>query len=216
MADEVDVVLVVVTWNSVGVLGGLVDSVAGAMPDLTWHVVIVDNASSDNTPEISRGLCPGATLIQLGRNAGYAAGINAGFNAARPGRAFVVVNPDVRFDKGCITTLVEELADPSIGIAVPNVRDAHGRLSFSLHRDATVRRALGDALLGGGRAGRFEALGEAVTRPDSYWASRDVDWASGAVMALSPACVAEVGAWDESFWLYSEETDYCPCRPPRG
>ena len=191
------------------VLGGLLESLASATSDLSWHVIIVDNSSSDNTLEVARELIPDATVIQLGKNAGYAAAINAGIRAGAPNRAIVVANPDVRLDAGCVKTLVDALADPTIGIAVPNLRDATGTLTFSLHRDPTVGRALGDALLGGGRAGRFEALGEAVTRPERYRAARDVDWASGAIMALSTACVDAVGPWDESFWLYSEETDYC-------
>ena len=65
------------------------------------------------------------------------------------------MNPDVRFDKGCIRALVEVLADPTIGIAVPNLRNVDGRLAFSLRRDPTVLRAFGDTVLGGGRAGAF-------------------------------------------------------------
>ena len=209
MDEDVDVLFVVVTWNSAPVLGGLLESLAAATSDLSWRVIIVDNSSSDNTLEVARELIPKATVIQLGKNAGYAAAINAGIHAGAPNRAIVVANPDVRLDAGCVRALVAALADPTIGIAVPNLRDATGTLTFSLHRDPTVGRALGDALLGGGRAGRFEALGEAVTRPERYRAARDVDWASGAIMALSTACVDAVGPWDESFWLYSEETDYC-------
>jgi GT2 family glycosyltransferase len=209
MAEDVDVVLVVVTWNSSAVIAGLLESLSAAMLDLSWRVVVADNASSDDTVALAQGLIPDATVIDLGRNAGYSAAINAGLRVSKPNKAFVVVNPDVRFDEGCVKTLVEALADPTVGIAVPNLRDAAGRLAFTLHRDPTVGRAFGDALLGGGRAGRYDALGEAVMRPERYRDGRDVDWASGAIMALSPACVEAVGEWDESFWLYSEETDYC-------
>jgi GT2 family glycosyltransferase len=210
MSDgEVDVVVIAVTWNSSEVIAGLIDSVPGAMCELSWSLVVVDNASSDATLEIVATSAPDATVLQLGRNAGYAAGINAGLRGQGARKAVLVVNPDVRLDRGCVRTLVEALTDPTVGVAVPSLRDASGRLTFSQHRDPTVFRALGDALLGGGRAGRLEALGETVTRPESYASSIDVDWASGAVMALSTSCVEAVGNWDESFWLYSEETDYC-------
>jgi|SRR5271165_1544372 len=209
MHNDVDVVVIVVTWNSAAVIPGLLDSLPEAMGELSWSVVIADNSSSDDTLEIASALASDATVVELGRNGGYAAGINAGLRAAQAKKALVVVNPDVRFDPGCVEILVEELGNPTVGIAVPSLRDAGGRLALSLRRDATVRRALGEAVLGGGRAGRFESLGEVLTLPDSYRHSRDVDWASGAVMALSPACVAVVGDWDESFWLYSEETEYC-------
>jgi glycosyltransferase involved in cell wall biosynthesis len=68
---------------------------------------------------------------------------------------------------------------------------------------------LAEALLGGPRAGRFRALGETLTDPGDYERLRDVAWASGAVLYVLRSCADAVGDWDESFFLYSEETDFC-------
>lgn len=189
-----------------GDLPNFLESLPEAMGHLSWRLIVADNGTSEDTLEIAVASAPDATVIEIGRNAGYAAGINVGLLQASAGKAVVVVNPDVRFDPGCIETLAGELAEPTVGIAAPKLRDATGQLAFSLRRDATVRRALGEALLGGGRAGRFDALGDVLTNPESYRTSRDVDWASGALTGL---CGRGWCAWDESFWLYSEETEYC-------
>jgi GT2 family glycosyltransferase len=70
-----------------------------------------------------------------------------------------------------------------------------------------VGRALGEAVLGG-RAGRFAPLGETVLDDAAYQREGAVDWATGAVMLMSAACLRACGPWDESFFLYSEETEY--------
>ena len=54
-----------------------------------------------------------------------------------------------------------------------------------------------------------------MTRVAPYARAADVDWASGAVMAISHDCAERVGRWDESMWLYSEETDFCLLRPAK-
>jgi GT2 family glycosyltransferase len=179
------------------------------MGDLTWQLVLADNGSQDSTVEIAHLLNPDARLVQLALNAGYAAGINAAVDAAEPGGDLLVSNPDIRLDAGSGTLLLEALREPRVGIAVPQLRDAAGRLVFSIRRDATVMRALGEALLGGNRAGRWAPFGETVTRAEPYSRPADVDWASGAIMAISGECAERVGRWDETMWLYSEETDYC-------
>ena len=61
---------------------------------------------------------------------------------------------------------------------------------------------------GGRRAGRFAALSEVVTDPAAYTRPATCDWATGAVMLVTRRCLDTVGAWDESFFLYSEETDF--------
>jgi N-acetylglucosaminyl-diphospho-decaprenol L-rhamnosyltransferase len=209
MPPEAEVTVVTVTWNSQPVIEDFIECLPAAMGDLTWQLVLADNGSGDDTVEIARSAMGDVRLVQLGRNAGYAAGINAAVAAATPGTHLLVANPDIKLDAGCGELLVGVVQEPGVGIAVPRLRDADGRLTYSIRRDPTVLRALGEALMGGDRAGRWASLGETVTRPEAYERATDVDWASGAIMAISRDCAESVGRWDETMWLYSEETDYC-------
>jgi GT2 family glycosyltransferase len=68
---------------------------------------------------------------------------------------------------------------------------------------------LGEAVLGNRRAGRFRRWGEMITDPGAYTRPTRADWAGGALMVLSRNCLDACGPWDESFFLYSEETEYC-------
>jgi len=156
-------------------------------------------------------LLPSATVVRTGRNGGYAAGINAGIAAAGPHDAVLVLNPDVRLTPGCAARLVRELETPRTGAAVPRLVDGDGRLIETIRREPSVPRSVADALVGASRVGRYRALaafGEVVTDPRAYDLPQVVDWAEGSTLLLSGRCREVVGPWDESFFLYSEETDY--------
>jgi GT2 family glycosyltransferase len=88
-------------------------------------------------------------------------------------------------------------------------------VAFSLRREPTVRRALGEAVLGQ-RAGRFAALGETVLDREVYFRDGPADWATGAVMLMSRACLEACGPWEERFFLYSEETEFALRARDRG
>jgi GT2 family glycosyltransferase len=79
---------------------------------------------------------------------------------------------------------------------------------YSLRREPNVRRSLGDAVLGARRAGRHASWGEEVTIAGAYECETVADWATGAAMLVSTPCLDACGPWDESFFLYSEETEY--------
>ena len=210
MGAQRRIAVIVVTFNSARVLRDCLHSLPDACAGLSWDLVVVDNASSDDSVRVVRTEAPGATVVQTGANKGYAAGINAGVAACAGGvEAFLVLNPDVRLDAAAVTKLVEGLDRSGAGVAVPCIRDADGRLSLTMRREPTVRRALGEALLGGDRAGQVSWLGEVVTDRRCYDHDRWTDWASGAVMLVSRPCYDAVGPWDESYFLYSEETDFC-------
>ena len=205
---SVTTALVVVTHNSADVLAGLADSLPDGLAGVpAWHLVVVDNASTDGTPEVVRRLLPDAELVPLGRNGGYAAGINAGLRVVPPDEVVVVLNPDLTLDAGCIAALLVTLGDGSVGAAVPRMLTPSGELSPSLRRDPSAMRAWSEALLGGRRASGL-GLGELVGDPQAYEIAHDVDWATGAALAISPIARARVGDWDESFFLYSEEVDW--------
>ncbi|MFK0117967.1 glycosyltransferase family 2 protein [Streptomyces sp. NPDC090994] len=203
------VAVIVVTWNSAPVLPGFLAALEDGMAGLDWRLVVADNDSADDTVEVLRTLAPAATVVRTGRNAGYAAGINAAIAAAGDFGAALVCNPDVRMRQGCGKRLVDRLGDGT-GIAVPLLyEEGRDTPHHSLRRESSVTRALGEALIGNRRAGRFPRLSEIVTDPAAYRRPTRADWATGALMAVSAECRAACGAWDESFFLYSEETEYC-------
>ncbi|WP_181311585.1 glycosyltransferase family 2 protein [Nocardioides campestrisoli] len=204
----VDVAVVVVTYNSADVLPGLLDSLADGLSGLSWHLVVADNDSSDDVASRALDLVPGCTVVRMGRNAGYAAGLNAGVGAAPPHRAVLVLNPDVRLEPGCVARLLDALDRSGAGIAVPRLADSGGHLHLSMRREPTVLRALGDAVMGARRAGRWSRLGELVTDPRVYDHPATPDWAEGSTQLISARCWQTCGGWDESFFLYSEETEY--------
>lgn len=207
--------IVVVTWNSGAVLSSLLDSLPAGLGALPYHLTIVDNASADQTVSLAEswfhrhGEVSGE-VVRTGRNAGYAAAINAGLRQAGPYRAALILNPDIRLTAGAVERMLDVLdadgGEPA-GIVVPCTRDRDGRLVYSLRREPTIPRALGEAVLGG-RAGHVPWLGESVRDPAAYRAETAADWATGAVMLISAACLDECGLWDESFFLYSEETEF--------
>ncbi|HEV2634813.1 MAG TPA: glycosyltransferase family 2 protein [Actinocrinis sp.] len=218
---ETRVAVVVVTWNSAAVVGELLNSLPEGLAGVPWYLVVADNASADDTVHTvenwlaDHGGSAQGCVVQTGSNAGYSAAINRAFahSATLDGKPFsaaFILNPDIRLQPDCAATLVAALhtdTDASVGITVPRMLDESGRLTPSLRREPTLLRALGEAVLGG-RAGRFPRLGEVVLDESAYRAPTVADWATGAIMMISADCMTACGPWDESFFLYSEETEF--------
>ncbi|GAA3443689.1 glycosyltransferase family 2 protein [Planomonospora venezuelensis] len=206
------IAVVIVTYNSAGVLGECLDSIAaGAEGVHLVSVIVADNASKDDSVRVaeSRTALP-VRVVQVGRNAGYSAAINAAVATIGDGEcdAVYVINPDCRLRPGSLAPLVAALRRPGRGIAVPLIVNPDGTLQHSLRRMPTVGRAWAEALIGGNAAGRLGRLGELITDARLYEAPGAAVWATGAAMLISAVALAEVGPWDESFLLYSEETEY--------
>lgn len=202
------IALVIVTYNSGEVLPGLLDSLEAGLEGVErYEVIVVDNASRDDSVALARAHPIGVTVIETGRNAGYAAGINAAVATLAADTDVLVLNPDVRLQPGCVHLLSRRLADTSIGIAVPKVLNEDGTVAHSLRREPSLLTIWSDALLGTKMAAKL-GIGEIVSSPDLYSTGGVVDWATGAALAISAKARKTVGSWDESFFLYSEEVDY--------
>lgn len=205
---RVDCAVVVVTYNSSRDIAGLLDSLSPAAAGLTLRTVVVDNGSADATVELVRSR-PEVVCIETGSNLGYAAGINVGREHAGDYSALLVSNPDLVFDPGAIRKMYAALQETTVGMIVPLLLDADDRLYPSLRREPTLARAIGDALLGSHFSGRPGWLSEIARSETDYVRRHPVDWATGAAMLVSASCDRAVGGWDEQFFLYSEEVDYC-------
>ncbi|MGE3622015.1 MAG: glycosyltransferase family 2 protein [Acidimicrobiia bacterium] len=207
--EELDVTVAVITYDSADVVAGVLESLAAGGLDgvARSEVLVVDNDSTDGTPDLVRRIAPHVRVVEAGRNGGYAAGINLARRAARPSRALLVTNADVRFRPGSVARLLAGLDEPGVGVTVAVEVLPGDRRDDSLRRAPSIARTLCDAVLGGRRAARW-GLGEAVADPAAYRQPTRAAWASGAVHMISSRCLEETGPWDEGFFLYSEETDF--------
>jgi GT2 family glycosyltransferase len=200
--------VVIVTYNSADVLQGLLDSIpCGCAGVPRFEVIVVDNQSCDASVRIARAHPVGPTLIIMGRNAGYAAAINAAAAQAGPDADLLVLNPDIRLSSGAVAALYRELRNPGVGVAAPRIVAEDGRTARSLRREPSLATIWSDALLGGRLASRL-GLGEVVHAPCLYARGGPVEWATGAALLISAEARRRAGGWDESFFLYSEEVDY--------
>ncbi|RPF26081.1 glycosyltransferase family 2 protein [Georgenia muralis] len=195
------ITVVVVTYNSEDHVGALLDSLPDAFGDRAYTTVVVDNGSQDGTVALLLGR-DDCTVVRS-TNDGFAAGVNTGVRHQGGTGPILVLNPDVVLEPGAVPAMVGALEAPGTGIVAPLVLEADGRLSPSLRREPTLARATGLSFT---RLARFS---ERVDDVREYTRPHVVDWAMGAILLLDRACYEAVGGFDESYFLYSEETDFC-------
>jgi GT2 family glycosyltransferase len=200
--------VVIVTYNSASVLPALLGSLPDGLRGIADHeLYVVDNDSSDGSAELAETHPIGAKVIRMGRNAGYAAGINAAAARAGPEADLLVLNPDLRLCPGAVSALAECLSAPFVGVAVPRNFRTDGSTDPTLRREPSLLSAWAEAVLGGRIAARL-GLGEIIVDQQRYDRPCAVEWASGSALLIAAEVRRAAGCWDESFFLYSEEVDY--------
>ena len=198
----------VLTYRSAANLPPLLAALPAGLAGVDdWRLVVVDSGSFDDTLTVAKDLAPDATLVQLDSNRGFAAAANVAASVDPEADAVLILSPTTRLRPGCAAELLAALAEPGVGIAVPRLIGRDGAYKTSLRRRPTVGRAVAEAVLGGNRASRL-GRGEVIADPAGYDRDTTADWATGAVTMFSRACLAATGPWDESFFLYSEETEF--------
>lgn len=193
--------VVVVSWNSAQVISACLHSCAGA------EVVVVDNASSDGTPEVVARL--GARLIANPENRGFAAAVNQGVSAL-DSPYVLLLNPDARMEAG-LDALVACCAPSGVGAACGKLLDESGAPQAGFN----VRRLPGPLTLA------FEVLGLNRLWPSNPVNRRyrcldfdpeheaDVEQPAGAFLMLKREVWRELGGFDERFHpLWFEDVDY--------
>jgi GT2 family glycosyltransferase len=161
------------------------------------EVVVLDNASEDGSAEAVRERYPWARVIAQPHRAGFGANHNAVIRATT-GRYVYVLNEDATVEPGSFERLVGYLDEhPEVAGLAPRIRYPDGREQASAWRFPTPgAAALGVLTLA--RAGIVQSGGDSTRR---------VDWAMACALLLRRSALDGVGAFDEGFFIYSEETD---------
>ena len=198
--------VIVVSWNTRDLTLGCLQAIANGMT--TPHeLVVVDNASSDDSAGAVRKKFRSATIIESGENLGFAGGVNLGFEHSRADN-ILLINPDARPEPGAIDLLADYLAfTPEAAIVGPRLLNLDGSLQPSAHRFySSAWSLLENALVA--RLWPWRHRRSPVLTLFSHDTSREVDWVSGACLLARREVFERVGPLDESFWMYGEEVDW--------
>jgi hypothetical protein len=198
--------VVIITMNTRDLLDSLLRSIeadAGLRP-MIEDVIVVDNGSSDGTDAMIADGYPWVSCMNNRENRGFAAAVNIGYRSSK-GKLVLLLNSDTRLIPGQTAKMVEFMErDPHIGIAGPQLvyEDMRPQRSFALTPSMALE-VLPRSLLERVLPGRFRTKGIGLTGP------LDVESLIGAAIMVRREVLDLLGGFDERFFFYLEETDFC-------
>ena len=197
-----DVSVVVVTYDALPWVEQALASVAG------HATVVVDHGSTDGTLELVRSRFPDATVVEQ-ENRGLAAGWNRGIDESA-GRYVLLLNADAWLLPGALETLARYADDhPDAAVVGPRLRNPDGTLQRSVRGFPTLWRLATEYLFLRKLAPRSQALNAFYAGGFAHDEPREADFLMGACLLVRREAIDAVGPLDESFFLFSEETDWC-------
>lgn len=204
-----DASIVIVSFNTRDVLRECLRSVARESTGLAIEIFVVDNHSSDGSPEMVAEEFPGVRLMRSAVNLGFGAANNLALEAAK-GRYLVLLNSDAFLCPGSLWLAVERMdREPRAGLAGARLVGRDGSWQPSARMFPHIAT---DAFVLTGLAAKYPKS-RLFGRFDRTWADQsqaaEVDWVPGAFSIIRAEALAKVGFFDPRFFLYSEEVDLC-------
>ena len=204
-----DVSIIIVNWNTRDILRDCLASVYAQTRDISYELIVVDNASYDGSVGMIKNEFPEVVLIENHNNAGFAAANNQGMRIAQ-GRYFLLLNPDTIVLEGAIQKTVFFTDNhPDIGVVGCQVWLDEKEMQLTCFAFPSLSGFIIQKI--GLR--RFFPKSRLFGRINYGWWDRtsqmDVDVVTGMYMLVRREAVDQVGLMDEDYFVYAEETDWC-------
>ncbi|MBZ0269335.1 glycosyltransferase family 2 protein [bacterium] len=197
-----DISILVVSWNTSALLSRCLESVRSAVR-LSHEVIVVDNASDDDSVALVRERHPEVRLIALEENVGFSRGNNRAMEGAT-GRYLLLLNPDTEVRPGALEDLVGFLdRNPDVGIAGPTLWNPDGTHQPSTRPFPTLRNEFLRATM------LWRLFPTAALRRARRNEEDRPDEVSGAALCIRRECLERIGPMDEGNFMYYEDTDWC-------
>ena len=200
--------IVIVSWNTREVLAACLASLESELERLAPDSVetfVVDNASSDGSPEHIRRRFAWVKLVENDENVGFATANNRAI-VESSGEFVLLLNPDTKVMDGAISSLIEFMSStPDAGAAGSHLLNPDGTLQISSWPAPTLSRELWRLL-------HLDSVRSYAEYPASTWtvdAPKLVDSVQGASMILRRKALEDVGLLDAQYFMYTEEIDLC-------
>ncbi len=205
----VDLSIIILNYRQRNLVRQCLRGILLSQPRVSYEVWVVDNASGDGCLEMVADFFPWVQRISSPVNRGFSAGMNLGLRRAR-GAAVMLLNPDIALFPGQVDALWEFLqAHPRAGVVGPRLLHPDGSIQASCRRFPRLFTPVYRRTVLGRLPTMRQRLDWFLMRDDDHRAARPVDWLIGACLLARRQTLADAGAFDERFFLYFEDLDFC-------
>lgn len=195
--------VITVTHNSGDVISGMLRSLP---PDV--EAIVVDNASTDGSPEIAQAARPDAIVVRLPNNQGFGHGCNVGAGVASRD-VLIFLNPDGRVIGDALAVLAEHVSEHPRSIYGPAFLHEDGRPRHDVRRRSQPFHEALELLPSAKRWTPSRLRRDLPDADPRYTNGGEVDYLQGACLAIDRRLFHQLGGFDEDFFLYSEEETLC-------
>jgi GT2 family glycosyltransferase len=171
------------------------------------RLIMVDNSPRDGAAESVRAADPDALVVANPVNRGYAAAVNQGV-AVADADLLLLLNPDIGCISGSYVDVLNVFREPCVGAVVPRLLNSDGTLQPSCIRAPRPFDLISEDLAFAARFPNWQQPRRYRMLDWDHGETRPVDAARGACLFIRRAAIADVGLFDEFFFLYYEETDW--------
>ena len=217
-----DLSILIVSWNVRELLRHCLLSLRQEMADdrqplngqsevcrLSSEIWIVDNASTDGTVEMVRADFPDVRVIANSENVGFTRGNNKALVQAQ-GRYLFLLNPDTELHPGALQAMLDYVgAHPRVGIVGPRLYYGDGTTQSSRRRFPSLATAFFESTRLQQWFPHNRILSRYYMLDTADDATQSVDWVNGSAMFVRRELYEQIGGLDETFFMYSEELDWC-------
>jgi N-acetylglucosaminyl-diphospho-decaprenol L-rhamnosyltransferase len=200
--------IIIVSWNVRELLAQCLRSVVQdcqAFASDQVEIIVIDNASTDDSVQTVRDQFPHVRLIESGANLGFARANNQALRAGA-GRYVLLLNPDTVVKPGAFKSLVDFMDQHAeAGAAGAHILNPDETLQLSCYPAPTLSREMWRLL----HLDKFLPYGEYRMGEWDTRTPRQVDAVLGACLIVRRAALDQTGLFDESYFIYSEEIDLC-------
>lgn len=212
MKKEVDISIVILNYNAVDFLRQCLDSVRESrLQGISLQTIVVDNASTDKSVEVVKKDYPGIRLIQSSKNRGFAAGNNLA-KGKTSGRYILFLNPDTVLEQDTLYKVYKYMeGHEDVGVATCRLELVNGELDGATHRgfptplNAFFHFSGLRSLFPKNKV--FSGYTQGWKLSDAY--PHEVEVISGAFFFVRSGLAKEIDWWDEDYYWYGEDIEFC-------
>jgi hypothetical protein len=216
--DEIELSIIIVSYNTRKLLRDCINSIVDNVKSIGYEIIVIDNASDDGSLEFVKSLTRKLPIkvIENKKNLGFGQAHNKGMKISK-GKYLLLLNSDTILENNFLPEMIEWMDNnPKVGVSSCSLVNIDGGMQGTGGYFPTLLRVISWMTI------QDLPFVDAIIKPfhpmkdksfdkgnKFYRSEKELDWVTGAFFLLRRSAFEEVGYFDEDYFMYTEEVDYC-------